>query len=248
MAYSATAGALVDSPYSPEQPLPSGSCAEPFVLREQDRLLPAANIARIMAGALPDGAKISREAKRFMQECVSEFICFLTSEVNDRCQQRQQRLMTARDFITALHDLDLADFAAPAEAMLPHMGSSRPERDGTPAVQMANAVPGQLREQHLQQVSGGGDQAASACFSSISSSLATTVSTEAYFSDGMDLNGDGMQGEAAHRWWHACKRLRMVGSQATAVDTDDLPFEKLLGGEDEIDASIDDLYSYMLGD
>jgi hypothetical protein len=36
-------------------------------LREQDRLLPAANIFRIIQRELPQGAKISRDTKYFMQ-------------------------------------------------------------------------------------------------------------------------------------------------------------------------------------
>lgn len=37
-------------------------------------------VARIMKTALPDNAKIAKEAKECMQECVSEFISFITSE------------------------------------------------------------------------------------------------------------------------------------------------------------------------
>lgn len=37
------------------------------LIREQDRLLPAANIFRIMQRELPEGFKISRDAKYFMQ-------------------------------------------------------------------------------------------------------------------------------------------------------------------------------------
>jgi len=33
-----------------------------------------------MKGALPENAKIAKEAKECMQECVSEFISFITSE------------------------------------------------------------------------------------------------------------------------------------------------------------------------
>lgn len=33
-----------------------------------------------MKQALPDNAKIAKEAKECMQECVSEFISFITSE------------------------------------------------------------------------------------------------------------------------------------------------------------------------
>lgn len=36
-------------------------------IREQDRLLPAANIFRIMQREMPEGCKISRDAKYFMQ-------------------------------------------------------------------------------------------------------------------------------------------------------------------------------------
>jgi histone H3/H4 len=43
-----------------------------------------APVARIMKNALPDNAKIAKEAKECMQECVSEFISFITSEGESR--------------------------------------------------------------------------------------------------------------------------------------------------------------------
>lgn len=49
-------------------------------VREQDRFLPIANISRIMKKALPGNAKIAKDAKETVQECVSEFISFITSE------------------------------------------------------------------------------------------------------------------------------------------------------------------------
>ena len=49
-------------------------------VREQDRFLPIANISRIMKRGLPNSAKIAKEAKETVQECVSEFISFITSE------------------------------------------------------------------------------------------------------------------------------------------------------------------------
>jgi len=48
--------------------------------KEQDRYLPIANVARIMKRALPENAKIAKDAKECVQECVSEFISFITSE------------------------------------------------------------------------------------------------------------------------------------------------------------------------
>ena len=50
------------------------------VIREQDRLLPIANVARIMKQAVPTNAKIAKDAKDCVQACVSEFISFVTSE------------------------------------------------------------------------------------------------------------------------------------------------------------------------
>jgi len=50
-------------------------------VREQDRYLPIANISRIMKKALPANGKIAKDAKETVQECVSEFISFITSEL-----------------------------------------------------------------------------------------------------------------------------------------------------------------------
>jgi nuclear transcription Y subunit beta len=54
--------------------------AESATTREQDRFLPVANISRIMKKALPTNAKVAKDAKETVQECVSEFISFITSE------------------------------------------------------------------------------------------------------------------------------------------------------------------------
>ena len=48
--------------------------------KEQDRFLPIANIGRIMRRAVPENGKIAKDAKESIQECVSEFISFITSE------------------------------------------------------------------------------------------------------------------------------------------------------------------------
>lgn len=51
-----------------------------YIIREQDRYLPIAMIYRIMRKSIPQSAKISKDAKECAQECVSEFISFITSE------------------------------------------------------------------------------------------------------------------------------------------------------------------------
>lgn len=54
-----------------------------------------APVARIMKTALPDNAKIAKEAKECMQECVSEFISFITSEGTYCMVVRKRRLSPA---------------------------------------------------------------------------------------------------------------------------------------------------------
>jgi len=68
-------------------------------VREQDRYLPVANIARIMKRVLPPNEKIAKDAKEAVQECVSEFICFLTSEASDRCQTEKRKTINGDDLV-----------------------------------------------------------------------------------------------------------------------------------------------------
>eukprot|EP00808_Paulinella_micropora_P021192 g60219.t1 len=74
-------------------------------VREQDRLLPIANISRIMKTALPPNAKMSKEAKACVQECVSEFIGFITSEAADRLQKDKRKTVTGHDVVDSMRAL-----------------------------------------------------------------------------------------------------------------------------------------------
>ncbi|RIB20454.1 histone-fold-containing protein [Gigaspora rosea] len=82
--------------------------------KEQDRFLPIANVARIMKRALPDNAKIAKEAKECVQECVSEFISFITSEypfITDRCQQEKRKTINGEDILWAMQSLGFENYA-----------------------------------------------------------------------------------------------------------------------------------------
>jgi nuclear transcription Y subunit beta len=81
-----------------------------YMLREQDRLLPIANVSRIMKMAVPPNAKISKEAKETMQECVSELISFITSEASDRCNQDKRKTINGEDIIWAMGNLGLDNY------------------------------------------------------------------------------------------------------------------------------------------
>ncbi|KAE8736054.1 Nuclear transcription factor Y subunit B-8 [Hibiscus syriacus] len=82
-----------------------------------DRLLPIANVGRIMKQMLPPNAKISKEAKETMQECVSEFIGFITSEAG-QVQKREAKDVNGDDVCCALAALGFDDYAAPLRRYL----------------------------------------------------------------------------------------------------------------------------------
>eukprot|EP01035_Chromulina_nebulosa_P018389 gene18389-24088_t len=87
-------------------------------IREQDRFLPIANIARIMKKVLPGNAKIAKDAKENIQECVSEFISFITSEASDKCQQEKRKTINGDDLLWAMSTLGFEKYIDPLKAYL----------------------------------------------------------------------------------------------------------------------------------
>lgn len=90
-------------------------------VREQDRLMPIANVTRIMRRMLPPHAKISDNAKELIQESTSEFISFLTGEANERCLKSRRKILTAEDILWAMDNLGFDDYVQPFTAYLQRM-------------------------------------------------------------------------------------------------------------------------------
>ncbi len=109
--------------------------------REQDRFLPIANISRIMKRQLPSNAKIAKDAKETVQECVSEFISFITSEyvgvcvggivqhvihplsvvhtrASDKCQREKRKTINGDDLLWAMSTLGFEDYVEPLKLYL----------------------------------------------------------------------------------------------------------------------------------
>jgi len=95
-----------------------GQQQAPPLIREQDRLMPIANVIRIMRRVLPPHAKISDDAKETIQECVSEYISFITGEANERCQREQRKTITAEDVLWAMSRLGFDDYVEPLSVYL----------------------------------------------------------------------------------------------------------------------------------
>nr|BCO33464.1 CCAAT-box binding factor HAP3 [Miscanthus sinensis] len=86
--------------------------------KEQDRFLPIANVSRIRKRSLPANAKISKEAKETVQECVSEFISFVTGEASDKCQREKRKTINGDDLLWAMTTLGFEAYVAPLKSYL----------------------------------------------------------------------------------------------------------------------------------
>jgi len=80
--------------------------------------LPIANIARIMKNTLPENAKIAKDSKECVQECVSEFISFITSEASDKCMQEKRKTINGDDLLWAMSTLGFDKYVEPLKLYL----------------------------------------------------------------------------------------------------------------------------------
>ncbi|KAH0954523.1 hypothetical protein HN011_000927 [Eciton burchellii] len=108
-----------DSNHGAGDPLQSpGVSAGGGPLREQDRFLPIANVAKIMKRAIPEAGKIAKDARECVQECVSEFISFITSEASDRCHMEKRKTINGEDILFAMTTLGFDNYVEPLKVYL----------------------------------------------------------------------------------------------------------------------------------
>lgn len=71
-----------------------------------------------MKKSLPANAKISKEAKETVQECVSEFISFITGEASDKCQREKRKTINGDDLLWAMTTLGFENYVGPLKIYL----------------------------------------------------------------------------------------------------------------------------------
>ncbi|KAH7922922.1 histone-fold-containing protein [Leucogyrophana mollusca] len=108
--------------------------------REQDRFLPIANVSRIMKQSVPPTAKIAKDAKECVQECVSEFISFITSEAAEKCQMEKRKTIGGEDILSAMVTLGFENYA---ETLKIHLAKLRQHQAGATT---SNSRPGDHRD------------------------------------------------------------------------------------------------------
>lgn len=93
-------------------------CINFIIITSQDRFLPIANISRIMKNLLPENAKIAKDSKEAVQETVSEFISFITSEASDKCLQEKRKTINGDDLLWAMSTLGFDKYVEPLKIYL----------------------------------------------------------------------------------------------------------------------------------
>ncbi|OIW18160.1 hypothetical protein TanjilG_31280 [Lupinus angustifolius] len=71
-----------------------------------------------MKKMIPANGKISKEAKETVQECVSEFISFVTVEASDKCQREKRKTINGDDIIWSITTLGFDDYVEPLKNYL----------------------------------------------------------------------------------------------------------------------------------
>ncbi|GAB2287234.1 hypothetical protein Dimus_021616 [Dionaea muscipula] len=120
--------------------------------KEQDRFLPIANVGRIMKKVIPSSGKISKDAKETVQECVSEFISFVTGEASDKCQREKRKTINGDDIIWAITTLGFEDYVNPLRLYLNKYREIEGEKLNLPKQQRLEHHRQQQQQQQQQQI------------------------------------------------------------------------------------------------
>ncbi|KAL7129376.1 hypothetical protein ABFS83_13G062200 [Erythranthe nasuta] len=101
--------------------------------READQYMLISNITRIMRRVLPAHARITDDAKEAIQECVSEFISFITAEANGRCHRDYRNTVTPEDVLATMVSLGFDAYLEPLALFLNKHRTQQagPDRDST---------------------------------------------------------------------------------------------------------------------
>lgn len=62
--------------------------------------------------------QIAKDARECVQECISEFISFVTSEASDRCQVEKRKTINGEDVLFALSTLGFDNYVEPLKLYL----------------------------------------------------------------------------------------------------------------------------------
>lgn len=103
-----------------------------------------------MKTAIPQNGKIAKDAKECVQECVSEFISFITSEASERCAQEKRKTINGEDVLFAMSTLGFDPYVEPLKIYLQkYRDSLKTEK---PLMPDARMMEGEIGEEYQNQL------------------------------------------------------------------------------------------------
>lgn len=101
-----------------EAPASSSGGGEDPPRWDEELCCPVNKIAKVMKKALPSNGKLSKNGKELVQQCISEFISYITGEASARCQREKRMTMNGEDVIWAMAKLGFDDYVEPLKLYL----------------------------------------------------------------------------------------------------------------------------------
>ncbi|KAK3007579.1 hypothetical protein RJ639_013324 [Escallonia herrerae] len=134
------AGIVINNNNDNEQKVSNEQRSAQGAARNEDQYIPITKLARIMRRVLPAHATISDDAKKPIQECVSEFINFITSEAIEKCQREHRKTLTAEDILYAMHALGFEMYIAPLTTYLNRLRQHETEGTSVHSEPLVNRI------------------------------------------------------------------------------------------------------------
>ncbi|XP_054778123.1 transcriptional activator hap3-like [Prosopis cineraria] len=75
-------------------------------------------IGKIMKKVLPQKARITTEVKETIEQCLTEFVAFITSEAAEKCNNDNRFMLTGDDIVWALARLGFDNYVEPLQIYL----------------------------------------------------------------------------------------------------------------------------------
>ncbi|KMZ71668.1 hypothetical protein ZOSMA_1787G00010, partial [Zostera marina] len=94
-------------------------------------------------------AKISKEAKETIQECVSEFVSYITGEASEKCHSEKRKTINGDDLLWSMYRLDFDSYTIPLKIYLEKYRESERERSNNSPSQQTQQP--QQAHQPIQQ-------------------------------------------------------------------------------------------------
>lgn len=151
----------------------------------------------------PANAKIAKDAKETVQECVSEFISFITSEASDKCQQEKRKTINGDDLLWAMSTLGFDKYVEPLKLYL---------------VKYRESVKGGEKSDGGKKGKAGGEEASASVTTGSSAAAPVTASASGSGGGGAGMVMSGSASEQAtvqqqQQQQHAAYQLPPVGQE-----------------------------------